>query len=1236
MKKLILPLIAGLIIGLTGILTYTNVTQPAIGGVGTIYQLSQWAVDSSNRITQNVSGAVLKLTGLESSGDCLVTDAAGVVSTSTCGGAGGHTIEDEGTPLTDRTNMNFVGAGVTATDAGGKTVVTIPGGGVAIGDTVTSATAGSVLFAGAAGVLAQKNAQLFWDDTNNRLGIGTTSPSQKLDVVGSISIPTTISSTTGVIYKGVNRFIHNFAKAGSDGSNTFVGVNAGNFTMGTGAGASWEGSYNTADGANALQNNTKGYNNSAQGANALGSNTTGYNNSAQGANALQNNTTGTYNSAQGGSALLFNTTGSNNSAQGYAALYNNTTGAFNSAQGVYALYSNTTGYNNSAQGVYTLFYNTTGYDNSAQGANALYSNTTGYGNSAQGPYSLQNTTEGNHNSAQGYASLQENITGSNNSAQGYYAGGSIDTGNNNTFIGYRTGYHASQLTSALNSMALGNGAYTTASDQVIIGNASVNVGLAQTIPTARLHLPAGKAAANTAPLKFTSGVLNTTPEAGAVEFLTDAFYGTITTGGARKQFAFTDLAQTFTGIQTFSTPIAATSIATMSSTVGGAVPTPPNNTTTFLRGDGTFAAPSSGFADPLTTNGDIIARISGNTTRLAQGANGTFLGVSGGALGYFTPASGGDMILASAQTNTGAKTFLDTTFLLRNVANTFNGSFVNTNTANRVYTLKDANGTLAFTSDITGTNSGTNTGDQTITLTGGVTGSGVGSFAATVVTNANLTGPVTSTGNATAIANSAITNAMLANGAVANLSGTNSGDQTTVSGNAGSATVLQTARTIAGQSFNGSANISIAATNLSDSALLARLASPTFTGTVVLPSGQALIAPALGTPASGVMTNVTGTAAGLTAGNVTTNANLTGVVTSTGNSTAIANSAITNAMLANGAVANLTGTNSGDNSTNSLYSGLVSNANHTGDATGSTALTVVRLNGTSLAGLATGLLRNTTGTGVPNIAINSDLPVMSATVGGAVPTPPNNTTTFLRGDGTFAAPSSGFADPLTTNGDIIARISGNTTRLAQGANGTFLGVSGGALGYFTPAGGGGGSNWRVVSGGLETATTTDFARAAIFVATSTTGTSTFAGNVVIQGNLQVQGGIDGAGITALIALIIATIAAGVATYTNKRIQPRVSSSASGNITPTKVDFDRYIRTAQSAAITISNPTMDIGEVVAIQLTDNATARAITFGSDYVGLSGLALPTITTVSKIMTMVLEKVTANKVLVSFVNEA
>lgn len=43
-------------------------------------------------------------------------------------------------------------------------------------------------------------------------------------------------------------------------------------------------------------------------------------------------------------------------------------------------------------------------------------------------------------------------------------------------------------------------------------------------------------------------------------------------------------------------------------------------------------------------------------------------------------------------------------------------------------------------------------------------------------------------------------------------SGTNTGDQTTVTGNAGTATTLQTARTINGVSFNGSANITIPTT----------------------------------------------------------------------------------------------------------------------------------------------------------------------------------------------------------------------------------------------------------------------------------------------------------------------------------------------------------------------------------------------------------------------------------------
>lgn len=71
------------------------------------------------------------------------------------------------------------------------------------------------------------------------------------------------------------------------------------------------------------------------------------------------------------------------------------------------------------------------------------------------------------------------------------------------------------------------------------------------------------------------------------------------------ELARTDAAQTFTGAQTFLTPIEASSIATMTATVGGAVPTPPNNTTTFLRGDGTFAAPSGGGGSVSLTEVEI-------------------------------------------------------------------------------------------------------------------------------------------------------------------------------------------------------------------------------------------------------------------------------------------------------------------------------------------------------------------------------------------------------------------------------------------------------------------------------------------------------------------------------------------------------------------------------------------------------------------------------------------------------
>lgn len=75
--------------------------------------------------------------------------------------------------------------------------------------------------------------------------------------------------------------------------------------------------------------------------------------------------------------------------------------------------------------------------------------------------------------------------------------------------------------------------------------------------------------------------------------------------------------------------------------------------------------------------------------------------------------------------------------------------------------------------------------------------------------------------------------------------------------------------------------------------------------------------------------------------------------------------------------------------------------------------------------------RSTAATGaVEEIAVGSGLsfsagsltaPTMTASVGGIVPTPPNNTTTFLRGDGTFAAPAAGL-----TSGTAVASTSGTS------------------------------------------------------------------------------------------------------------------------------------------------------------------------------------------------------------------
>ena len=275
--------------------------------------------------------------------------------------------------------------------------------------------------------------------------------------------------------------------------------------------------------------------------------------------------------------------------------------------------------------------------------------------------------------------------------------------------------------------------------------------------------------------------------------------------------------------------------------------------------------------------------------------NGT-VGIQG-TTATITLAGSGDMVLASAQTVSGAKTFLDSTLLLRNAANTFSAQFTNTITAARTYTLPNATGTVALTSDITGTNSGTNTGDQTITLTGAVTGSGTGTFTASL-------GSFTRSQLDTAVSDA---NVMYV------------GDAPTAHNQAWS-TITSTPTTLSGYGITDAANITHV-----------HAASDITSGTVDparLGSGSSITTKFL--RGDSTWQTISGGGDALVASNLDQFADVT--------QTAGQTLAITSSTTLSGGTHS--GTNTGDNATNSQYSGLVSNATHTGDVTGSTALTI--------------------------------------------------------------------------------------------------------------------------------------------------------------------------------------------------------------------------------------------------------------------------------------------------------
>ncbi len=296
----------------------------------------------------------------------------------------------------------------------------------------------------------------------------------------SFVLPNTTSSNLGVIYKGTNRFIHTYHTTEDIGYNTFLGINAGNFSLLSQA------RFNTGVGPYSLSSLTTGNMNTALGTGCLQYTSTGYENTAVGVSALNSNISGFQNTAIGNQSLLLNSTGKNNTALGSYTMNNNNTGNFNTSVGSHSLFSNISGAENTSVGFQSLHDNTTGENNSALGSGSLYFNTTGNYNTSIGNYSSHYSITGSENTAVGYQSLFSNATGSGNTAVGYtslysstgwqntavghHSLNNNTAGNYNTAIGYNSG---SLVTTGYNLTLIGidaNPTSPTAADQITLGN----------------------------------------------------------------------------------------------------------------------------------------------------------------------------------------------------------------------------------------------------------------------------------------------------------------------------------------------------------------------------------------------------------------------------------------------------------------------------------------------------------------------------------------------------------------------------------------------------------------------------------------------------------------------------------------------------------------------------------------------------------------------------------------------
>jgi hypothetical protein len=216
-----------------------------------------------------------------------------------------------------------------------------------INSSLLNFTPGSVLFSDSNGDPAGDPTQFYWDDVNNRLGVGTNTPSVGLDAFGGVDVAS-INGPIPSTYRGVAPLqklpqLVIEAATRNDSAVDRHYIRAGGWHTSTWFGAEACNSWQYTGGADSTQNDAFGYR-------ALFSSTTGNNNQAFGGWALFALTTGVQNCAFGLDSLWKTTTGIGNAGYGYFSGESLTTGSYNTFIGQRAGRGITTGSSNTVIG----------------------------------------------------------------------------------------------------------------------------------------------------------------------------------------------------------------------------------------------------------------------------------------------------------------------------------------------------------------------------------------------------------------------------------------------------------------------------------------------------------------------------------------------------------------------------------------------------------------------------------------------------------------------------------------------------------------------------------------------------------------------------------------------------------------------------------------------------------------------------------------------------------------------